>query len=378
MLFQIPQRYRFSSKSQLLTVSLLGKMWLFQIPQRYRFSSKSQQRFSVDLLSNRLFQIPQRYRFSSKSQLKLSNSLVLVVVLDTTKVQIFKQITTVLALMVPRCMLFQIPQRYRFSSKSQQYMAYIKILLCCFRYHKGTDFQANHNSFQQMSLKFWGCFRYHKGTDFQANHNIINDDCSFSRLFQIPQRYRFSSKSQPLHHSQNLLEVVLDTTKVQIFKQITTVVVKHCHTSQVVLDTTKVQIFKQITTNRTGDNNSISLFQIPQRYRFSSKSQQGRMQVKNRLRCFRYHKGTDFQANHNCDKRGSYQRIVVLDTTKVQIFKQITTKVEYVFATKGLFQIPQRYRFSSKSQRSFTFISLPFRLFQIPQRYRFSSKSQPS
>ena len=92
------------------------------------------------------------------------------VVLDTTKVQIFKQITTI----------------------------YVKIcpISCCFRYHKGTDFQANHNSllstlslltvvldttkvqiFKQITTAFalfrlWCCcFRYHKGTDFQANHN---------------------------------------------------------------------------------------------------------------------------------------------------------------------------------------------------------------
>ena len=43
------------------------------------------------------------------------------------------------------------------------------------------------------------------------------------------------------------------------------------------------------------------------------------------LGCFRYHKGTDFQANHNeiIDVEGL--PTVVLDTTKVQIFKQITT-----------------------------------------------------
>ena len=92
------------------------------------------------------------------------------VVLDTTKVQIFKQITTTNLL----C--------------SQQ--------VCCFRYHKGTDFQANHNKkiandvaervvldttkvqiFKQITTKrncvrlLTCCFRYHKGTDFQANHN---------------------------------------------------------------------------------------------------------------------------------------------------------------------------------------------------------------
>ena len=42
--------------------------------------------------------------------------------------------------------------------------------------------------------------------------------------------------------------VVLDTTKVQIFKQITTNAVFILVGFVVVLDTTKVQIFKQITT----------------------------------------------------------------------------------------------------------------------------------
>ena len=93
-----------------------------------------------------------------------------------------------------------------------------------------------------------GCFRYHKGTDFQANHNFL----------------------------QGVVR--------QIF---------------VVLDTTKVQIFKQITTKMVvGDDGN---------------------------GCFRYHKGTDFQANHNRYEPSKQCRSVVLDTTKVQIFKQITT-----------------------------------------------------
>ena len=41
--------------------------------------------------------------------------------------------------------------------------------------------------------------------------------------------------------------------------------------------------------------------------------------------CFRYHKGTDFQANHNIHNGTARAIFVVLDTTKVQIFKQITT-----------------------------------------------------
>ena len=69
--------------------------------------------------------------------------------------------------------------------------------------------------------------------------------------------------------------------------------------ASVVLDTTKVQIFKQITTTSSCKDTLNS--------------------------CFRYHKGTDFQANHNGGMFGSASQSVVLDTTKVQIFKQITT-----------------------------------------------------
>ena len=145
--------------------------------------------------------------------------------------------------------------------------------ISCFRYHKGTDFQANHNGwwgsvarkcvvldttkvliFKQITtaapqVEYNACcFRYHKGTDFQANHN-------YEWVSYLP------------------LNVVLDTTKVLIFKQITT----RCN------------------------------------WLFSNK------------RCFRYHKGTDFQANHNRLSDDHYVLFVVLDTTKVLIFKQITT-----------------------------------------------------
>ena len=74
------------------------------------------------------------------------------------------------------------------------------------------------------------------------------------------------------------------------------------YVATVVLDTTKVQIFKQITT-KYGILNPLTS-------------------------CFRYHQGTDFQANHNRYSKVSGILLVVLDTTKVQIFKQITTNAE--------------------------------------------------
>ena len=298
-LFQIPQRYRFSSKSQPIALPILSLCLLFQIPQRYRFSSKSQ------LVCPIPYNVPRCFRYHKGTDFQANHNLI-------------QQILTT-------HQLFQIPQRYRFSSKSQLIRLDKFTDNCCFRYHKGTDFQANHNSnyigsshkpvvldttkvqiFKQittvghrMGLQRC-CFRYHKGTDFQANHNG-----SF------------------------VTDVKLD----------------------VVLDTTKVQIFKQITTQLSFIFQACELFQIPQRYRFSSKSQQSAATNAASTCCFRYHKGTDFQANHNILPSCVALPIVVLDTTKVQIFKQITTAACLTSLNCSLFQIPQRYRFSSKSQQ---------------------------
>ena len=145
-LLLIPQRYEFSSKSQLNPLTNKRAPRLLLIPQRYEFSSKSQQGEKIKFHSSRLLLIPQRYEFSSKSQhLELTKK-------DT--------------------------------------------LSCC-----------------------W----YHKGTNFQANHNLCAD------LLQVQ-------------------VVVADTTKVRIFKQITTSLKSANASGMVVADTTKVRIFKQITT----------------------------------------------------------------------------------------------------------------------------------
>ena len=43
------------------------------------------------------------------------------------------------------------------------------------------------------------------------------------------------------------------------------------------------------------------------------------------MSCCCYHKGTYFQANHNCNSLLIASTHVVVATTKVRIFKQITT-----------------------------------------------------
>ena len=120
---------------------------------------------------------------------------------------------------------------------------------------------------------------------------------------------------------------------------------------RVVADTTKVRIFKQITTLPIIGKLFEALLLIPQRYEFSSKSQLTITLL--------------------------YNVVVVADTTKVRIFKQITTKTRECLNSYVLLLIPQRYEFSSKSQPT-QFLRISSLLLLIPQRDEFSSKSQLS
>ena len=96
---------------------------------------------------------------------------------------------------------------------------------------------------------------------------------------------------------------------------------------------------------------SLKLLLLPQRYVFSSKSQLEQTDSFEPVSCCCYHKGTYFQANHNICKLSVIFDKVVVATTKVRIFKQITTKGNYKYFLCMLLLLPQRYVFSSKSQQ---------------------------
>jgi len=69
--------------------------------------------------------------------------------------------------------------------------------------------------------------------------------------------------------------------------------------ANVVCDTAKVRVFKQITTTSTLHFDHDMLFAILQKYEFSSKSQQAGTHFTELIGCLRYCKSTSFQANHN-------------------------------------------------------------------------------
>ena len=175
------------------------------------------------------------------------------VVVDTTKVRFFKQITTSAESHLYVLSLLLTPQRYDFSSKSQHSARYCSIWIGCCWHHKGTIFQANHNYFCKKGIKGG---------------------------------------------------VVVDTTKVRFFKQITTCWRDCCYSTS----------------------------------------------------CCWHHKGTIFQANHNKKHCKMKVKSVVVDTTKVRFFKQITTIRLNKPTQIVLLLTPQRYDFSSKSQRKCTLL----------------------
>ena len=116
----------------------------------------------------------------------------------TAKVRFFKQITTTqrsLSYLLP---LFCIPQRYDFSSKSQRALGAFRFLSGCFVYRKGTIFQANHNSRCSPPYSRWVVLYTAKVRFFKQITTQNDRHGRTSPLFCIPQRYDFSSKSQPI------------------------------------------------------------------------------------------------------------------------------------------------------------------------------------
>ena len=205
---------------------------------------------------------------------------VIIVVADTTKVRIFKQITTSATINPSSGWLLLILQRYEFSSKSQ-----LKMIIRC----------------------IWNsCCWYYKGTNFQANHNNLKVRRTLSC-------------------------VVADTTKVRIFKQITTNGEDGIFNRCCCWYYKGTNLRENIFTNHNYWHSTwwhLLLLLILQRYEFSSKSQPYDKGFLDDNCCCWYYKGTNFQANHNNMTLPVMVMSVVADTTKVRIFKQITTDEE--------------------------------------------------
>ena len=245
---------------------------------------------------------------------------------------------------------------------------------CCW-YHKGTNFQANHNR----STSFWILsYVVADTTKVRIFKQITTNDTVnkwYVVLLLIPQRYEFSSKSQPNAGVGSLINRCCWYHKGTNFQANHNTWWHLLSSRYVVADTTKVRIFKQITTENMLNGKSDWLLLIPQRYEFSSKSQRSYEGYHLSRSCCWYHKGTNFQANHNLWQQRLCRQHVVADTTKVRIFKQITTLTRYTLLLHGCCWYHKGTNFQANHNEQTKAITRQW-LLLIPQRYEFSSKSQ--
>ena len=170
MMFPIKQRYKNLSKSQLLAVMTVVRSMMFPIKQRYKNLSKSQRYTSKPVFLWKMFPIKQRYKNLSKSQLFYIFVIKKFDVSYKTKIQKFKQITTMFRYLYQKHLMFPIKQRYKNLSKSQR-RTYGNTSLF------DVSYKTKIQKFKQITT-----------TTFLA--------VSLPRMFPIKQRYKNLSKSQ--------------------------------------------------------------------------------------------------------------------------------------------------------------------------------------
>ena len=186
--------------------------------------------------------------------------------------------------------LYYLIQRYKFESNSQLIGLRVLFLVSCIIWYKDTNLKAIHNH-HRLFIAEGMLFIWYKDTNLKAIHNFILECLGKSC-------------------------VVLSDTKIQIWKQFTTehilsaclpcciiwykdtnlkaihnyCVDFSCH-SLVVLSDTKIQIWKQFTTVAIADIHLLGLYYLIQRYKFESNSQPLWKSTTIQVSCIIWYKG---------------------------------------------------------------------------------------
>ena len=198
-MFLTAQRYKFESKSQLPGGYREGETWCFSLHK------------DTNLKANHNCSIGRVRTCGDVSH--------------CTKIQIWKQITTHLHFRQPYPTMFLTAQRYKFESKSQLRWSSACSCSGCFSLHKDTNLKANHN---RRSSGLSRCADVSHCTKIQIWKQITTPslaNCLMSAMFLTAQRYKFESKSQLMRYKDFTGEDVSHCTKIQIWKQITTLVI---------------------------------------------------------------------------------------------------------------------------------------------------------
>ena len=267
--------------------------------QRYKFESKSQQigQWRKDFVGC--------FQWFKGTNLKANHNYPIdwlppsFAVSNGSKVQIWKQITTIVLNYAASLQLFPMVQRYKFESKSQLKLVEDKLRLSCFQWFKGTNLKANHNGIRFLFSQYEAVSNGSKVQIWKQITTVIREVYAGDSLFPMVQRYKFESKSQLFPLQNRLVHCCF-----QWFKGTN---LKANHNSKeggtsgvaAVSNGSKVQIWKQITTIGYISCAIPPLFPMVQRYKFESKSQLHSYIFIIIKSCFQWFKGTNLKANHN-------------------------------------------------------------------------------
>ena len=167
--------------------------------------------------------------------------------------------------------------------------------------------------FDMSKIQFWKQFT-----------TLITIKHSFRVLYSICQRYNFESNLQQQSIINNVKRTVFDMSKIQFWKQFTTIVIvihrrsnciryvkdtilkaiynsypKHMERLLTVFDMSKIQFWKQFTTEALTNHEKELLYSICQRYNFESNLQLFITSVYKEINCIRYVKDTILKAIYN-------------------------------------------------------------------------------
>ena len=93
------------------------------------------------------------------------------------------------------------------------------------------------------------------------------------------------------------------------------------------------------------------LWVLTQKYKFESNSQQKTIIMEQKINCEFSHKNTNLKAIHNKAIDGLVKDGIVSSHTKIQIWKQFTTKENIGEGVVWLWVLTQKYKFESNSQQ---------------------------
>ena len=120
--------------------------WLLPVRQRYKNESKSQPPIARGASCESCCQYDKDTKMKANHNMIAISPFTVKVVASTTKIQKWKQITTAAQRLLHRDGLLPVRQRYKNESKSQLQGWAINLFMRCCQYDKDTKMKANHNS----------------------------------------------------------------------------------------------------------------------------------------------------------------------------------------------------------------------------------------